>query len=241
MVDRRLLTALRTDHFWQQRFGFRGAGRTRGTVQPLDAVIRDHIAPVLVGAGFKKTGRLFTLENEYGDRAFVQVRSFKLGRRDAEFDVDLHIQPKIWHDWLTRDGGDTILGIWTSRLRPRGRDMWSMDLGDGAAANELADALSDALPGFLCYLDAENLLAYARNPTDSPPKVGGGLAVLPTLLAIWGSSDELEARLTRLASESSVERGGFDTTGFIGFIRVCGPPHSGPVLVRINPQVRGPV
>lgn len=208
-------------------------GSVRGvTLKPLDVVIRDRIAPGLVPAGFKRKGRLFTLENEVGDRACVDVRSFPLGLHDAEFNIDLHIQPRIWRDFLTRDG-DTIFGLWQSRLGPSGgqagagRDLWSIDLEDEAAGSHLSATLAVALPWFLHYLDADNLLAYARNPTDPISKVGSSPETLiPMLLAARGASEELEQRLASLAAEVPDKRRGFDTPGFAAFLRAWMADHT---------------
>lgn len=195
-------------------------------MKPLDLVIKDRIAPVLTAAGFKRKGRLFTRENEFGDRAFVDVHPFKLGDHDAEFHIDLHIQPRIWHDFLNRDGGHTIFGLWQSRLGPSGgqaggsRDLWSVDLDDDTAGAHLSKTTAAALPGFLYYLDAETLLAYARNPTDPISKVGSGFdTIIPMLLAIWGPSEELEQRIVALTEEDVDARPGFDTPGFVAFLR----------------------
>src|SRR6478752_6286763 len=99
--------------------------------KPFDQVVRDRIAPVAKSAGFTKKGRLFIREDERGDRAVLEVRQHRLGRHDAEFFLDVHVQPRIWRDYLTRDGGDTHAGIWSDRLPPPGQpaggmsDLWS--------------------------------------------------------------------------------------------------------------------
>lgn len=195
-------------------------------VKPLDQVVRDRIAPVLKDAGFRKKGRLFTLENEGGDRAIVEVYQFRLGRHDAEFLVELDIQPRVWRDWMAHLGFETHDGVWSDRLRVPGRyagdDLWSVDLDDEAAGSQLSETVAAAVPGLLHLLDVKNLLAHVRATASTYPR---GSLILPALLATRGPSEELEQLLSALEQDAE-QRPGFDTAGFVAFLRAWMAEHA---------------
>lgn len=183
-------------------------------MKPLDQVVRDCIAPVLKESGFKKTGRLFTLERPDGNRAHVNVHPYRLGMNDAEFFLDLHIQPKIWRDLQERIGQQTYVGMWSSRLGPPNgkvggsNELWRIDLGDKAAASELSQTIKSALPNFLQYLDVQVLADYVRNPADVLGKVRGEPErALALLLATQGPSAELDATLASLEQQVALQNG----------------------------------
>ena len=207
-----------------------GAGWTierKQEVKPLDQVVRDRIAPVLKGAGFKKEGRLFILENEGGDRAAVEVRQYRLGRHDAEFFIDLDIQPRVWHNFMAHRGIKTHGGIWSDRLRVPGRpvgrimsDQWSFDLDDEEAGRQLSETMAAALPGLLHLLDVKNLLAHVRATASMTSRPSVKLAAL---LSTQGPSEELEQLLSALEQEHPE---GFDAAGFVAFLRAWMAEHA---------------
>ncbi|WP_235532632.1 hypothetical protein [Nocardioides sp. Root140] len=191
-------------------------------MKPVDEVVRDRIAPVLRRAGFQRRRRHFWFDSASGDRAYVEVRPFKLGFREAEFFVDLGVQPRIWADWLGRDGGETRDVLWADRLMVPGRrppmaDHWSFDLVDEPAGDLLATELSARLPEILGLLDPALLLGYAR----TLPRPGRKISVRPeialaVMLATQGPSDELEQSLGALATDPDWVA--FDTE-FVAFVR----------------------
>jgi hypothetical protein len=195
-------------------------------VKPLDQVVRDRIAPVLKVAGFQRRGRTFWLDNDHGDRAFVEVYSFRLGINDAEFSVGLAVQPRIWFDFLNRDGAAerTTSGLWSEALQGMnlagGWAQWSFDLDDEVASRRLSSAVERAVPRLTHYLAPGNLLAYVRDPRERPTKLSTRSEIaLTLLLASEGPSDELAARLVELEAQDPEMWPGFDTPGLVSFIR----------------------
>ncbi|GAA1955728.1 hypothetical protein GCM10009798_13710 [Nocardioides panacihumi] len=197
--------------------------------KPFDQVVRDRIAPVAKDAGYTKKGRLFIREDERGDRAVLEARQHRLGQHDAEFFLDVHVQPRIWRDYLTQDGGDTHAGIWSDRLRPPGQraggmsDLWSFDLADEASGRVLSEAVAAALPALVRLLDADNLLPLVRAKNAA---TGRPSATVAALLCTQGPSEELEALLSTLEQEDPDERPGFDMPAYVGFLRAWMADHA---------------
>lgn len=175
-------------------------------LNPLDEVARRLMAPVLAEFGFRRRGRRFLLEQPSGAWAEVQPRPFKLGINEAEFFVDIEVEPGIYERFLNRYGDrDSYCGgMWNGRLnRPDPptalHGQWSFDLGDADSESEFTETLRNFVPMFLPLLDAEHMLAHIRDPIPglSPVSVRRDLAIA-LLLAEAGPSEELEQRLSEL-------------------------------------------
>lgn len=187
-------------------------------MKALDVVIRDRIAPPLTDAGFKRRGRLFTLTTPAGDQASVHVQEFKLGVHEAEFHVDLHVLPKIWDEFMARDGGKSnFVGLWRDRLPASELDhLWAFNLDNHAEGERLTAAVRGVIPEMTWLLEPAHLLDYARLPLRQSSKVNPRREnVLALLLAAQGPSDELEEQLRKLGTDPQWAEFDAETTTFI--------------------------
>jgi hypothetical protein len=179
-------------------------------MKPLDVVARDLVAPPLKAAGFRRRGRLFELDSPHGDRAFAELRQFRLGRHDAEFGIAVSVQPQVFFDWLNRDGdaSRTRVGLWGLSLPAPGqsgvmRNHWSFDLDDESTGAELTRRVSQIVPGVLHLLDRANLVAYIRRTDTTRQEIFLRKdAALALLLSEDGPSDELDEVVGTLKTDS---------------------------------------
>jgi hypothetical protein len=194
-------------------------------VKPLDQVIRDRIAPVLKDAGFRRKGRLFWLETSSGGCATVDVISFRLGYHDAEFFVEIDVEPGVYSDFCSRRGAGGG-GLWWDRLRvpgkPAGRmsDLWSINIDDDAAGQQLTETLRQALPQVLDLLDHKNMLAFVQKSPDSWRRIRPHRDVAITLLlAEEGPSAELDQRLAELEATDPTDKWAELSRDLAAFVR----------------------
>ncbi len=83
-------------------------------MNPLDAVLKDYVTPVMRAAGFKKSGRLYRLRADNGDYAMLDVWSRGI---NAFGSIAFGLMPcwatvpyVAWRRHLERDNGDEVPG-----------------------------------------------------------------------------------------------------------------------------------
>lgn len=175
-------------------------------VNPIDALIAERVAPVLKQQGFKRKGRVFTFENGDGGRVFVRFHPYRLSREGAEFFLEVDVQPRVWRDWVSRDGTDQQRGLWASRVGPNGGrrggalDIWSVDLDDEAAGGALGNTVAVVMPRMLSLLQSDAMADSVRNDADraNSPIQAGRLWALAACLAAEGPSLELNDLLCEI-------------------------------------------
>lgn len=177
-------------------------------MNPVDDVTRRLMAPVLTEFGFHRKGRTFLTHRPPAGWARVQARVDRVGHYQAEFFVDIQVEPGVYEEFVNRRGDrPKYCGwMWTGRLFVPDSpllvpDQWSFDLGDIAAEFEFVDSLRAFVPRFLALLDPGAMLAHVRNPVSGLGSivVRRDLAIA-LLLAEAGPSDELQRRLAELES-----------------------------------------
>ncbi|HWJ09689.1 MAG TPA: hypothetical protein VNS46_09960 [Nocardioides sp.] len=201
--------------------------------RPLDRVVRDRMDPVLTAAGFRRKGRRWTAESDAGDQARVFVHASKLGRHDAEFHVELDVEPRVWRDFRDWRFGGGADGLWWGRLRVPGAkapfdDHWGVDLGDEAAGALLSASLAEAVRFLLRVREPENLLALARLPREQRPGAGLGQLNRPeitvaVLLAALGRADELDHALAFFEQRAREDE--WSDAAFVAFVRRWAAEH----------------
>lgn len=71
-------------------------------MNPLDAMLRTYVAPLMKEEGFAKTGRLYQLTADNGDLAILAVEVESSDAQKVVFLVELHIVPLTHWEWVTR-------------------------------------------------------------------------------------------------------------------------------------------
>lgn len=157
-------------------------------MRPLDLLVREHVAPVMRAAGFKRSGRTFRLVADSGDQAVLGFVRHYVDPDAAVFDVGYRIVPAPYWEWINRQhraggqvsaprafglavvAGDVIpppraahLPDYDGRLRSR----WALrDDNRHTCGEALASALRDeAIPQMVHLLDRTNLLQECRRRT----------------------------------------------------------------------------
>lgn len=157
-------------------------------MRPLDVLVREHVAPVMRAAGFKRSGRTFRFVADSGDQAVLGFARHYVDPDAAVFDVGYRIVPAPYWEWINRQhwtsgqvgaplafgpavvAGDVIpppraahLPASEARLRSR----WALREENRHICGEaLARALHDeAIPQMVHFLDRTDLLQECRHPT----------------------------------------------------------------------------
>ncbi|MFF2847523.1 DUF4304 domain-containing protein [Streptomyces sp. NPDC058001] len=186
---------------------------------PLDVLVRDHVAPVMRAAGFKRSGRTFRLMADSGDQAVLGFVRHYVDPDAAVFDVGYRMVPAPYWEWINRQhwpsgqagappafgsavvAGDVVPPPRAAHLpdsEARLRSRWALrDDNRRICGEALASALRDeAIPQIVHFLDRANLLEECRHP--SIPVVR--LVPLTTLEILLRVDDaprrEIEAMLT---------------------------------------------
>ncbi|MEU6772204.1 DUF4304 domain-containing protein [Streptomyces sp. NPDC046759] len=68
----------------------------------LDLLVREHVAPVMRGAGFKRSGRTFRLIADSGDQAVLGFARQYVDPGAAVFEVGYRIVPAPYWEWINR-------------------------------------------------------------------------------------------------------------------------------------------
>ncbi|MFC9815891.1 hypothetical protein ACFVJM_27940 [Streptomyces virginiae] len=74
----------------------------KASTTPLDLLVKQHVAPVMKAAGFKKAGRAFRLTTSDGDQAILGFARHYADPAAAVFEVDDRIVPTPYWDWITQ-------------------------------------------------------------------------------------------------------------------------------------------
>ncbi|MFD8547091.1 hypothetical protein [Streptomyces sp. NPDC059649] len=155
-------------------------------MRPLDLLVREHVAPVMRAAGFKRSGRTFRLVADCGDQAVLGFSRHYVDPDAAVFGVGYGIVPAPYWEWINRQhwasgqvgaprafesavvAGDVIPPPGTAH-RPdcegRLRSRWALREDNRDLCGEaLAGALRDeAIPQMVHLLDRTNLLEDRRH------------------------------------------------------------------------------
>ncbi|MDX3540658.1 DUF4304 domain-containing protein [Streptomyces sp. MB09-01] len=77
-------------------------------VTPLNLLVKQHVAPVMKAAGFKRSGRTFRLAADNGDQAVLGFARHYVDPDAAVFEVAYGIVPAPYWEWINRHsvGGD---------------------------------------------------------------------------------------------------------------------------------------
>lgn len=71
-------------------------------MNPLDALIRQHVLPVMKSAGFSKKGRTFRLAAENGDHTLLDFHTHAVDPGRIVFDVKFTMVPSALWAWVNR-------------------------------------------------------------------------------------------------------------------------------------------
>jgi hypothetical protein len=189
----------------------------------LKSMLRDVVGPHLRSEGFKGSGTTWTLTAPNDDRSVVNVQSSQFSSKsEVRCIVNVAVVPEPWWAWQAFHHGNAMPkspkeyhGLWRQRLQPstgeqpRGSEVWWSirdEVTARAAAEDIVSQLrTNAVPLLRRLLDRDAMLAAVRagdlgfiTAESSPAYFDRGLAVL---LADEGQSAELDALLTRFASE----------------------------------------
>ncbi|MFE2286086.1 hypothetical protein ACFXDJ_18185 [Streptomyces sp. NPDC059443] len=156
---------------------------------PLDLLVKQHVAPVMKAAGFKRSGRTFRLTASNGDQAILGFARHYVDPAAAVFEVDYRIVPAPYWEWITRYsasgeapapmafGSAVVAGrvippahaahAPDSKMSFRAR--WALREDNGLSCGEaLATVLhEESLPQIVHLLDRRNLLDECRHPAMS--------------------------------------------------------------------------
>ncbi|MFJ6761167.1 DUF4304 domain-containing protein [Streptomyces sp. NPDC091273] len=170
-----------------------GPARRRGRgdallkpVASLNLLVKQHVAPMLKAAGFKRSGRTFRLVAGNGDQAVLGFARHYTDPGAAVFDVSYGIVPAPYWEWINRhaaDGdsrapvafgpavlsGEVIPPPHAAHAPDAGmpfRARWALRADNGLVCGEaLATALhDDTVPQIVHLLDRSNLLRECRRP-----------------------------------------------------------------------------
>ncbi|GAA2641411.1 hypothetical protein GCM10010425_54000 [Streptomyces spororaveus] len=153
---------------------------------PLDLLVKQHVAPVMKAAGFKKSGRTFRLTASNGDQAVLGFARHNIDPDAAVFEVGYRIVPAPYWEWIDRHsaigsarapiafGPAVLVG---SVIPPTQaahapdpamsfRERWALREDNRLACGEaLATVLhEEAVPQIVHLLDRGNLLQECRHP-----------------------------------------------------------------------------
>ncbi|MDQ1044972.1 hypothetical protein [Streptomyces sp. V4I2] len=78
----------------------------RHTMNPLDTLIKQHVAPVMKAAGFTKKGRTFRLVAPHGDHLLMEVRREAVDPGREVFDVTFTVVPLSHWEFVNRQYAD---------------------------------------------------------------------------------------------------------------------------------------
>ncbi|MER5485933.1 DUF4304 domain-containing protein [Streptomyces sp. NPDC002812] len=154
---------------------------------PLDLLVKQHVAPVMKAAGFKKSGRTFRLTTSNGDQAILGFARHYVDPAAAVFEVDYRIVPAPYWDWITRHYAESDApapmafgsAVLTGRVVPPlhaahapdatmpFRARWALREDNTLSCGEaLATVLrEETVPQIVHLLDRNNLLQECRHPT----------------------------------------------------------------------------
>ncbi|MFK0050208.1 DUF4304 domain-containing protein [Streptomyces sp. NPDC090741] len=153
---------------------------------PLDLLVKQHVAPVMKAAGFKKSGRTFRLTASNGDQAILGFARHYVDPAAAVFEVVYRIVPAPYWEWITRYsasgeapapmafGSAVVVG----RVIPPShaahapdsempfRARWALREDNGLSCGEALAAVlhDDSLPQIVHLIDRSNLLDECRHP-----------------------------------------------------------------------------
>lgn len=71
-------------------------------MNPLDTLVKQHVAPVMKAAGFTKKGRTFRLSAESGDHLFLQFDTHAVDPGRHVFDVTFSVVPLPYWEFVKR-------------------------------------------------------------------------------------------------------------------------------------------
>ena len=153
----------------------------------LDTLLTSEVAPPMRAAGYKRKGRRFILENDRGDRAFIEVSTsgrLVLGDGYRHFWVRPWMMPEPFTDkWRARTVGDPLsagdgLPLWDVRppaafVSRWGDDVWAVPEGDPDQVAECGRAVAQALVPSVVeqqrrLLDRATLLQETRRADARP-------------------------------------------------------------------------
>ncbi|MGW1540887.1 hypothetical protein ACWCPM_11705 [Streptomyces sp. NPDC002309] len=75
-------------------------------MNPLDTLVREHVAPVMKTAGFSKKGRTFRLAAGNGDHLFLQFDTHAVDPGRHVFDVTFSVVPLPYWEFVKRQHVD---------------------------------------------------------------------------------------------------------------------------------------
>lgn len=152
---------------------------------PLDEMLRTHVAPVLTGAGYRRSGRVYRFAAPNGDLAVIEFPARVLSRDYVDFAVTTGVAPTPAVDWIRRKAetmDSQAPGLecrlirvdltpprrwWRGVGTPDMDQHWGFKKDDGGdqCGIELAGLLADqVVPTLRRLLDRQELLAEVRNP-----------------------------------------------------------------------------
>lgn len=155
-------------------------------MRPLDLLVKQHVAPVMKGAGFKKSGRTFRLIADNGDQGVLGFARHYVDPGAAVFEVGYRIVPASYWEWINRHhwasgdapaprafsgavlSGDVIPPPHAAHAPDEVsfRRRWALREDNGLICGEaLATVLhDDAVPQMVHLLNRTNLLQECRHP-----------------------------------------------------------------------------
>ncbi|RFC77547.1 hypothetical protein [Streptomyces sp. AcE210] len=154
----------------------------------LDLLVREHVAPVMRGAGFKRSGRTFRLIADSGDQAVLGFARHYVDPGATVFEVGYRVVPAPYWEWTNRQhcssgqvrdppafvlaavAGDVVPPPRAAHLpdsKGRLRSRWALREDNRHVCGEaLAGALhNEAIPQMVHFLDRTNLLQEFRHPS----------------------------------------------------------------------------
>ncbi|MFD9339688.1 hypothetical protein ACFWBF_35720 [Streptomyces sp. NPDC060028] len=152
----------------------------------LDLLVKQHLAPVMKAAGFKRSGRTFRLTASNGDQAILGFARHYVDPDAAVFEVGYRIVPAPYWEWIDRysvNGGarspiafgpavlaGSVIPPLHAAHAPDSavpfRERWALRVDNSHVCGEaLAAVLHDeVIPQIVHLLDRSNLLQECRHP-----------------------------------------------------------------------------
>ncbi|WP_127355772.1 DUF4304 domain-containing protein [Actinacidiphila soli] len=157
-------------------------------MRPLDLLVKQHVAPVMKAAGFKKSGRTFRLIADNGDQVILGFARHYVDPDAAVFEVGYRIVPAPYWEWINRQhwaSGEVrapvafVTAVLSGDVIPPShvahapddelpfRARWALREDNSLICGEaLATVLhDDAVPQMVHLLDRTNLLQECRHPS----------------------------------------------------------------------------
>ncbi|MGT2526076.1 DUF4304 domain-containing protein [Streptomyces nojiriensis] len=189
---------------------------------PLDLLVKQHVAPVMKAAGFKKSGGTFRLTAGNGDQAILGFARHYVDPDAAVFEVGYGIVPAPYWEWIDRYSaignarapvafGPAVLAgnvipppraAHAPEAAMSFRARWALREDNGLSCGEALETVlrDEAIPRIVHLLDRSNLLQECRHPALPVVRLVP-LARVEILLRVDdASNEEIESLLANVQS-----------------------------------------